>query len=102
MVEFLKSAEWSRAVFLVSGDTGFYSAATGALRAFEEQGWEVELVPGISCLSWFAARLGRSYQDLAVLSCHGRDTDRRYGSGNMRPRFCFWAERPGCGSFARA
>ena len=75
MVEFLKSAEWSRAVFLVSGDTGFYSAATGALRAFEEQGWEVELVPGISCLSWFAARLGRSYQDLAVLSCHGRDTD---------------------------
>lgn len=75
MVEFLKSAEWSRAVFLVSGDTGFYSAAKGALRAFEEQGWEVELVPGISCLSWFAARLGRSYQDLAVLSCHGRDTD---------------------------
>ena len=40
IVEFLKNEKWTRAVFLVSGDTGFYSAASGAAAAFEKQGWE--------------------------------------------------------------
>ena len=75
IVEFLKNEKWTRAVFLVSGDTGFYSAASGAAAAFEEQGWETELVPGISSMSWFAARLGKNWQNMAVLSCHGRDVD---------------------------
>ena len=30
IVEFLNKEKWTRAVFLVSGDTGFYSAASGA------------------------------------------------------------------------
>ncbi len=75
MVEFLSANQWSRAVFLVSGDTGFYSAASGAAAAFRERGWETELVPGISSLSWLAARLGKSWQSMAVLSCHGRDVN---------------------------
>ena len=84
IVEFLNKEKWTRAVFLVSGDTGFYSAASGAAASFEEQGWETELVPGISSMSWFTARLGKNWQNMAVLSCHGRDVDpagwvRRHG-----------------------
>lgn len=75
MVQWLSGFSWQRAVLAVSGDTGFYSGAAAAAAAFKDCGWQVELVPGISSLSWFAARLGRSWQELSVLSCHGRDSD---------------------------
>lgn len=65
---------------LVSGDTGFYSAATGLCEAVSE--YAPTLIPGISSLSYFFARLGLSWQDAALVSCHGRkgnlvDTVRR-------------------------
>lgn len=75
MVRWLSGFSWRRAALAVSGDTGFYSGAAAAAKAFKGCGWQVELVPGISSLSWFAARLGRSWQELSVLSCHGRDSD---------------------------
>ncbi|MEG2173980.1 MAG: precorrin-6y C5,15-methyltransferase (decarboxylating) subunit CbiE [Oscillospiraceae bacterium] len=65
---------------LVSGDTGFYSAADGLCAALK--GCSLTLIPGISSLSYFFARLMRPWQDVAVISCHGRrgnlvDTVRR-------------------------
>lgn len=75
MVRWLSGFPWQRAALAVSGDTGFYSGASAAVEAFKDCGWQVELVPGISSLSWFAAKLGRSWQELSVLSCHGRDSD---------------------------
>ncbi len=56
---------------LYSGDTGFFSGAKSLLPLLE--GLEVEVLPGISSLSFFCARLRRSWQDVFVLSCHGRD-----------------------------
>lgn len=57
---------------LYSGDTGFFSGAKGLLALLEGQ-MDVEVLPGISSLSCFCARIKRSWQDVFVLSCHGRD-----------------------------
>ena len=63
MVNWLSSFEWDEAVLVLSGDTGFYSGAEAASKAFLQEGWEVEYIPGVSSLSYFCARLGRSWQN---------------------------------------
>ena len=54
---------------LVSGDSGFYSAAAAICRAL---GQVAEVYPGISSLSYFFAKLGRPWQQAKIISCHGR------------------------------
>lgn len=67
---FMEEKNSKQAVLLVSGDTGFYSAAAAVAR--ELDGCEVSFVPGISSVNYFFARLGRDWQDAKLLSCHGR------------------------------
>ena len=58
-----------------SGDSGFYSGAEHFLRQAGAQGnsaVQVSVLCGISSLSYFASRIGRSWQDWTVLSSHGR------------------------------
>ena len=59
-----------RFAVLVSGDTGFYSAAAKLCQELTD--CQVDVLPGISSLNYFAARLGRTWQDTALVSCHGR------------------------------
>ena len=63
-----------RFAVLVSGDTGFYSAAAKLCQELTD--CQVDVLPGISSLNYLAARLGRTWQDTALVSCHGR-------SGNL-------------------
>lgn len=56
---------------LVSGDVGFYSLAKSMLAALTEP---AELHCGIGSLQYFAAKLQTSWQDICLLSLHGRDT----------------------------
>lgn len=55
---------------LVSGDTGFYSAAEGLSAALA--GCPLTFIPGVSSLSYLSARLKRPWQDVKVVSRHGR------------------------------
>lgn len=75
MVQWLGSFKWDEAALVLSGDTGFYSGAEAAAKAFVREGWDVECVPGVSSLSYFCARLGRSWQNVHAVSSHGRDCD---------------------------
>lgn len=75
MVRWLKTFSWSEAVLVLSGDPGFYSGAEAAAKAFWQEGWDVEYVPGISSLSYFCSRLGRSWQNVHPISSHGRECD---------------------------
>lgn len=87
MVQWLSSFSWEEAALVLSGDTGFYSGAEAASKAFEREGWDVEYIPGISSLSYFCARLGRSWQDVRAVSSHGRELD---AVANIRRyRTCF-------------
>lgn len=68
---------------LISGDTGFYSAARQLTQAFADE--DLTVLPGISSLVGFCAKLKRPWQDVAVKSLHGRtgsavDTVRRHAS----------------------
>lgn len=61
------------AVLLVSGDTGFYSAARSIQNA--PQDCKVTFIPGISSLCYFFAKLGMAWQDVKLLSCHGKEAN---------------------------
>ncbi len=65
--------EYESIAVLMSGDTGFYSGADrlGKLLG-EEPEIEVRLVPGISSVAYFCARLGVAWEDAALASLHGR------------------------------
>ncbi len=66
----LDGYENGRFCVLVSGDTGFYSASEGLCSALQD--CSLTLIPGISSLSYFFARLRRPWQDAVLVSCHGR------------------------------
>jgi precorrin-6Y C5,15-methyltransferase (decarboxylating) len=58
-----------RAVVLASGDPGFF----GIVRLLRERGHEPVVLPARSSVQLLFARLGRSWDDVAVVSAHGRD-----------------------------
>lgn len=64
-----------RACVIYSGDAGFYSGAKGLLPLLAERGIAAEVIPGVSSLQYFAARLGRPWQDWRLCSAHGVDCD---------------------------
>jgi precorrin-6B C5,15-methyltransferase / cobalt-precorrin-6B C5,C15-methyltransferase len=57
-----------RGVVLASGDPGFF----GIVRLLRERGHEPVVLPARSSLQQLFARLGRSWDDVAVVSAHGR------------------------------
>ncbi|MBO4325977.1 MAG: precorrin-6A reductase [Clostridia bacterium] len=61
------------AAILMRGDVGFYSGAKKLLELFGEGA--VNIVPGISSVSAFAAKLGVSWDDARLISLHGRDAN---------------------------
>ena len=61
------------AAVIVSGDTGFFSMARVLKREFGGQ-YNIHMLPGISSMQALCARLGVGYEDLQVISTHGRDT----------------------------
>lgn len=69
----------AKVVILFSGDSGFYSGCAALYRALADQigqgalQGEVRILPGVSSVSYLAACLGESYQDVPVYSLHGRE-----------------------------
>ena len=64
-----------RPCVLYSGDTGFYSGARTLLPMLEEAGLAVQVLPGISSVQYFAAKLGQPWQGWNLVSAHGVDCD---------------------------
>ena len=61
----------TQASVLMSGDVGFYSGAT---KLYERLGaHDVEVIPGISSLQYFCAKLRTTWQDAKLVSAHGRE-----------------------------
>lgn len=65
------SCQADSASVLVSGDCGFYSAATGLSKRM--QNGQAVYIPGISSLQYFCARLSMAWDDVTVISLHGRE-----------------------------
>lgn len=66
---------------ILSGDVGFFSGAKKLNLLMEEQkeagilsdNYEVEFIPGISSLQYICAKLKLSWDDVKVVSLHGRE-----------------------------
>lgn len=69
---YIDTSDRQNFVILMSGDSGFYSG-TGRLKKLLQGEYSVEVVPGISSLSYMASKLGRAWEHLSVMSLHGRD-----------------------------
>lgn len=68
--------EYRNVCVALSGDTGFYSGAKKLSEAFKKApDTEVVILPGISSVNYFFARIGESWEDVKLLSLHGRDAD---------------------------
>jgi precorrin-6Y C5,15-methyltransferase (decarboxylating) len=57
---------------LFSGDAGFYSGARPLIHLLREASFPFTVISGVSTLSYFTGRLGRSWDDVQVVSLHGR------------------------------
>ena len=60
---------------LLSGDVGFYSGATGLLGKLDHNVYDVNVEPGISSIVYLCAKLGTTWQDAYLTSCHGRESN---------------------------
>lgn len=71
--------EYRQIGVLCSGDTGFYSGAKKLSEALESEEWKNEyetiVIPGISTVSYLCAKLKTSWEDVHLISCHGREAD---------------------------
>ena len=72
-LECLQAGGAASACVLMSGDVGFYSGATSLYGLLS--GYDVEVIPGISSLVYFCARLHVPWQDAKLVSAHGREHD---------------------------
>ena len=61
------------ACVVMSGDTGFYSGTKKLLPLLSD--CDVTVLPGITTVQYFAARLGRPWQDVKLVSAHGLECD---------------------------
>ena len=68
----IETAPEKRIALLVSGDSGFYSAASGWLKAIRDLPVSITLLPGISSVSALCAKTGISWEDAAIFSLHGK------------------------------
>ena len=63
--------QYQKVAILLSGDVGFYSGAKGLLNELTD--FNVKLVPGISSLIYFCAKLKMPWQNVYLTSVHGKD-----------------------------
>ena len=65
--------EYRQSAVVMSGDTGFFSGTRKLLPLLSD--CEVSVLPGLSSLSCLCAKLQTSYEDVHVVSLHGRAHD---------------------------
>ncbi|MCR5302502.1 MAG: precorrin-6A reductase [Lachnospiraceae bacterium] len=70
-----KERDIHKAVILFSGDSGFYSGAKNAYKLLKDRYKDAQILvlPGVSSVSYLAAKLGISWDDALLRSVHGRD-----------------------------
>jgi len=69
IIDIIKENPWlSTFAVLMAGDTGFYSGA----KKLTEKLKDARIICGVSSVSYFCAKLGISWDDIKLLSLHGR------------------------------
>ncbi len=84
--------EFLNCAALFSGDVGFYSGAKKMAEFFED--YEVTMLPGISSVAYFAAKLGTTWEDARILSMHGRRANLIHAVVHNRKTFALLGKEP--------
>ena len=63
--------EYDSIAIALSGDIGFFSGAKSLLEKLKD--YDIHTISGISSLSYFCSKLGASWDDVKLLSLHGRE-----------------------------
>lgn len=66
----ISESESSSAAVLMSGDCGFFSGTKKLLPLLEDH--DIRMIPGISSAAYFGSRLGMSYENMKLITLHGR------------------------------
>lgn len=69
----MEHPEYEKVALLQSGDVGFYSGAKRLLEAFKEE--EIQVYPGISSVVYLCGKLHTSWEDVNLVSMHGREAN---------------------------
>ena len=67
--------EYQRIVVLLSGDIGFYSGAKRLYEELEQRDFKVDALCGISSVVYFCGKLRTAWEDVCLLSTHGRSAN---------------------------
>lgn len=72
-----ENPELEQVAVLYSGDPGFYSGAGAMAELLRKhpENYETVILPGVSSVAFFCARLGMSWEDICLESLHGRQPD---------------------------
>lgn len=95
----IEGAACEKICVLFSGDSGFYSGAR--LLMPELDGQDVRVLPGVSSVQAFAARLKRPWQDWLLCSAHGVDCDMVAAVCQGRPAFFLTGGKQGPAQICR-
>ena len=68
IVEIIKNNPCDNAAVLFSGDISFFSGAKKLCKIYPD----AQVIPGISCVSYFCSKVGIPYDDMNIISMHGR------------------------------
>jgi len=68
----LRNPDKGDTAVLLSGDCGFFSISKSIITDFSSF-YQIELIPGISSISYLSAKIKVSYDDAVLVSLHGRD-----------------------------
>ena len=67
--------EYKRIVILVSGDTGFQSAAKKFVEEMDDSVFDVDVKCGVSSVAYLCSLTGSSWDDAFLMSAHGREAN---------------------------
>lgn len=85
--------EYEKAAVLLSGDVGFYSGAKKLFQVFE--GEEIRVYSGISSLVCLCGKLHTSWEDVKLVSLHGREQNVIAAVKNHRKVFALIGKKNG-------
>ena len=67
--------EYRRIAVLVSGDTGFQSAAKKIVDRTDRSAFDTDIICGVSSIAYLCSRIGSSWDDAYLISAHGREAN---------------------------
>lgn len=102
MALFAEHPEWRRITVAYSGDSGFYSGTAKLAERLKREGIPFRILPGISSVSYLAARMQKPWEHAAIHTAHGRSLDvRKLMERGEETFFILMGGENGAGTFCR-